>query len=213
VIDAIDEVNRGGVNELASLVRDAWANTPDWLRLVVTSLPEPELVSALAAFEPLHLDVEAGENRSDLEQFVRAELEHLAVRADTETVERLIERTGGVFLYAVLVLEDVAAGRTSLREMDRLPVGLGGYYRAAFERRFPDVNAYRARTRPILDCVSAARVPLPLALLAEALGETPAPAGRARISALDREPTSGRTRGRVGLSVPSFTAGMAHRRG
>ncbi len=48
-----------------------------------------------------------------------------------------------------------------------------GQYRKFFMRQMPDVDVYRREIRPMLECISAAREPLPLGMLAQATEARP----------------------------------------
>ncbi|NIA16273.1 MAG: TIR domain-containing protein, partial [Nitrospiraceae bacterium] len=52
VIDALDEATRDGRNEMAEFIAAHWDETPQWLRLVITSRKEVAVVSCLSAYRP-----------------------------------------------------------------------------------------------------------------------------------------------------------------
>ncbi|MBN2576955.1 MAG: TIR domain-containing protein, partial [Deltaproteobacteria bacterium] len=170
VIDAIDEATRGGRNEIAELVRDHWEEVPSWLRLVITSRPEVEVVATLGHLKPFVLDAQRRENLEDLRRYLDRELAERKLPRDARTIDTILAASEAVFLYVVVLLEEIDQGRMSLSRLDDLPVGLAGHYQRFFSRQYPDGGEYRAAIAPLLECICAAREPLPLDVLARAAG-------------------------------------------
>jgi tetratricopeptide (TPR) repeat protein len=168
VVDALDEAKRDGRNQLAALLASEFPNTPSWLRLVVTSRPSADVMLALQEFEPVSLDASSEENRQDLQDYLVAGLRHLPGEqaASPESVDRIIDRSEGLFLYVHWVLRDLQLGHLSLDRPAEFPQGLGGVYAQYFERQFPDLPRYKETLRPVLETVVAAQEPLGLDRLA-----------------------------------------------
>lgn len=170
IIDGLDEATSNGRNALASLIRDHWSDTPPWLRLLVTSRPEAETVASLAAFAPYTLDVQAEENLSDIGAFLEREMTSRGIDPGRALVEAVVSRSQGVFLYATVILDELAAGTLSAEDLDAFPAGLSSYYQRFFGRKLSDLEAYRASLRPVLETICAQRGPLPLHVLSRATG-------------------------------------------
>jgi WD40 repeat protein len=174
IIDALDEATRvdsGGrlQNAIAQLVHEQWQHVPAWLRLFITSRPESELLDELHHLNPLVIDAQRPENLADIRAFLATELPRRKdVPHDEQTIAAIIERSEGVFLYATELLNEIDAGRETLTRLDELPEGMKGHYRKFFMRQMPDLAVYRREIRPMLECISASREPLPLAMLAQA---------------------------------------------
>jgi WD40 repeat protein len=80
------------------------------------------------------------------------------------------DQSGGKFLYAVRVLNDLESGVLSPRQISALPPGMDGFYLEAFGRRFPDSQAYEA-VRALLGILAVEREPVSRDDLASALGK------------------------------------------
>jgi tetratricopeptide (TPR) repeat protein len=167
VIDALDEASRDTVNELAEILGEAWIALPGWLRLVVTCRPEMDVSAYLNNLRPFIIDAGSRENLGDIRSFLRRELS--PDEASDEVVNRLVEKSEGMFLYATLVLEEVRARRLSLDRIADFPEGLTGYYKNWFARKFP-VVLYQNQMHTLVSVVIAQRAPLPISVLADALG-------------------------------------------
>jgi hypothetical protein len=170
LIDGLDEATRDGRNELASIIGTEWGKTPPWLRLVVTSRPHEEAINfPLQALDPWTLSADRPENLDDIRSYLRHELPPLSGNGEppSDTIERIVAKSEGLFLYVHWIRQELEEGRLSVRDLDRFPQGLGGIYATFFERYFPDVQKYATTHRPVLEAVCAAHEPLRLAYLAD----------------------------------------------
>jgi len=172
VVDGLDEATREGQNPLAALLASELPNTPTWLRLVVTSGPDPAVIFALQEFKPFPLDAGSEENRQDLRDYLVNELGRLFGEAavSPENVSGILDRSEGLFLYVHWVLRDLSLGRLSLDRPTEFPEGLAGIYAQYFDRQFPDRIRYREKVRPVLETMAAAQEPLRLDQLAAVHG-------------------------------------------
>jgi len=172
LIDALDEATQDGQNELAAFIASEFGKTPAWLRLIITSRPDPEVVHPLQAFTPYVLDASAPENEGDIREYLARELALYAPDGvvPQATIDNIVARSEGVFLYAEWIRQELALGRLSLERPGRFPQGLGGVYAQFFERQFPDVGAYERDIRPACEALSAAQEPMLLGMLAGMFG-------------------------------------------
>jgi len=172
LIDALDEATRNGRNELASLIGGEFDRLPSWLRLIVTSRPyEQEINSELQALDPWKLDAGREENLRDIRTYLHRELRTFignGVPSD-EVVDRIVDKSEGLFLYVTLVRDELEKGRLSLERLEEFPRGLGAVYLQWFHRYFPDIATYEADCRPALEAICAAREPLPRKYLEEVM--------------------------------------------
>jgi tetratricopeptide (TPR) repeat protein len=160
VIDGLDEAGRNdGRNALAALLqKHAWS-LPPWLGIVITSRPEPYLVQLLNQFEATEFDGQTPQNLQDLRDYIDARLPAgLAEPERGRTVAQVIDKSGGTFLYLRLVEQDRALDFSRPAE---LPDKLDGYLKAAFNRYYPDIDAYVQWAEPFLRLLTAAPGPLP----------------------------------------------------
>ena len=171
LIDGLDEASEGGRNELARFISSEWRNTPDWLRLIVTSRPEPEVTHPLQGLDAYVLDASEPRNEEDIRRFLRRELAPFAEteEAINEATEAILDRSEGLFLYVEWVRQELAAGRLSMDKLDEFTQGLGGVYAEFFARQFPDERAFAAQIRPALEIIAAARGPLSLSEISDML--------------------------------------------
>jgi hypothetical protein len=179
LVDGLDETisgpsshASGNGSSIVALLASGTGRLPPWLRVLATSRRRQEVRQPLdSTYACDLLDAEEARNLSDIHDYVlgRCTVEPLAGRlaqADTspeQLAERLadFEQSGGKFLYAVRVLNDLASPNGALRpdRLDDLPRGMEGFYLDAFRHRFPAGEDFEPM-RALLGVLCAQREPL-----------------------------------------------------
>jgi WD40 repeat protein len=173
LLDALDEAERDGKNEMADIIRYQWEKTPQWLKLIVFSRPEAALqnLENLAHLHPTELDAHSDDNLQDIQNFLKSELRKRKIPYTKEQIQKIADNSEGIFLYVTEVLNRLDDHDVSLSEVMQWPKGMYGLYQSSFTRIFPSIEEYQAYTRPILDCICAARGSLPFGLLTTAVND------------------------------------------
>jgi hypothetical protein len=147
LVDAVDECERAGRNDLLALIRNNFGQMPDWVRLVVTSRPSSgasttgDIERELARFDPVVLLPSAADNLADVRAYARVLLQEFEL-GDAELkqhMELLAEKSSGVFLYLHYMRERLARlaplGSDGLRgALEEMPRGIESVYRDEFAR-------------------------------------------------------------------------------
>jgi hypothetical protein len=172
VIDALDEATFEGRNTIAEVVASEFANVPSWLRLVVTSRPDPDVAFHLQAHDPYVLDAGSAENAADLRRYLDERLRSLTAppEAVDAAIAHISAQSEGNFLYAKWVADDLHSNRINLSQIGYLSKGLSGVYAAFLSRQFPEARRYDEQCRPALELIVAARRPLRPNLIGSAVG-------------------------------------------
>ncbi|MBM3298437.1 MAG: toll/interleukin-1 receptor domain-containing protein [Deltaproteobacteria bacterium] len=159
LIDALDEATKSGRNELAEFLHREFAKTPEWMRLIITSRPEPEILSLLQNLDPELIAGDSDENLADIRQFLERELKPFAPDGvvSPATLDKIVSRSQGIFLYAECVRQALERGDLSLDRVEDFPRGLKDYFRQFFKRRFPYTHVYKSVHRPLIAVIIAAR--------------------------------------------------------
>ena len=167
VIDALDEAGESGRNPLVEMLAKNANHLPKWLGIVVTSRPEFDVKTPFQALNPFPLDTKSESNRADIRDYLFSKLAlQLKNRPDAEKlIEKILEKSEGIFLYVERFCDDVLQKHISLDHPDQFPQGLGGIFAQYFKRRFPDIEKFRKNIRPILRAILATREPLPIEIL------------------------------------------------
>ncbi|MBK6973769.1 MAG: hypothetical protein IPH26_12765 [Sterolibacteriaceae bacterium] len=185
VIDALDEaleLDAAAARRHGSIIRllaNKAGRLPDWLRLLVTSRNNPDVIRPLSTFGLKEIDAENIANQADLRDYalLRCLREPLAARlcetnrSAEEIADLLRDKSLGKFLYTIRALDDLENGNISPDDLAGLPPGMDGFYLDAFERRFARAGRNYDEARDLLGVLALAKEPLPLATLAEILGQ------------------------------------------
>jgi WD40 repeat protein len=178
VVDALDEAlehrpsnDKAPLVTIVSLLGQRAQRFPRWLRLLATARPLPAVQQPLRQALSLHsLNAEEARNLADIEAYAEARCQRPPLAAllaaaglgAAEVATRLRTLSGGKFLYAAFVLNELASGALPLsdrRDLEALPSGMDDFYLQAFERRFPSEQAYD-EVRDLLALHSVQRDPL-----------------------------------------------------
>jgi WD40 repeat protein len=161
VVDALDEAlehrpsnDKAARVTIVSLLGQRAQRFPRWLRLLATARPLPAVQQPLRQAFSLHsLNAEEARNLADIEAYAKARCQQPPLATllaavglgAAEVATRLRTLSGGKFLYAAFVLNDLASSALPLSErgdLEALPAGMDDFYLQAFERRFPTEQAY-----------------------------------------------------------------------
>ncbi|HTY92070.1 MAG TPA: TIR domain-containing protein [Methanocella sp.] len=166
LIDALDEATVDGKNEFANMIATAFERTPGWLRLIVTSRPNPEVMAPLQTYKPFIIDISNPLNNEDIKAYLIRELGQANNTIRLQDVEAIVEKSSGLFLYAEWIAAEIGRGHLSLDRPEEFPHNLGGIYLKLFERQIPDMQEWENTIAPALDVISAALEPLSIDVLA-----------------------------------------------
>jgi WD40 repeat protein len=178
VVDALDEAlehrpsnDKAPHITIVSLLGQRAQRFPRWLRLLATARPLPAVQQPLRQAFSLHsLNAEEARNLADIETYAETRCQRPPLAAllaaaglgAAVVATRLRTLSGGKFLYAAFVLNELASGALPLsdrRDLEALPSGMDDFYLQAFERRFPTDQAYD-EVRELLALHSVQRDPL-----------------------------------------------------
>ena len=179
IIDGLDEATVDGKNPIVELLATEISKLPQWIGVVLTGRPDPELTQRLARYQPLVLRYDDPQNIADLKVYVDVWLDQ-EVKAGKITPtqanaasEALLARSQGAFLYLTQARIAVAENMLDLTQPSQFPSGLTEIYQRFFERRFPDAwrdeGRYKSKVRQLLELVLASPEPLPLSIAKEIL--------------------------------------------
>ncbi|MFF5320860.1 hypothetical protein ACFY3R_25140, partial [Micromonospora chalcea] len=177
LIDGLDEAPAPSAGEVAfGLPR----TLPPGVVVVATTRPGHPLPAG-ASVE--RIDVTGQANLDDLREHItfRARSDRaLATRlaADNVAAEAftrgLLAAAGGVWIYALSVIDQVRDGGLPVDRLDALPAGLAGYYSENLRRiRGRDPDQWDAVVQPVLGTLAAATEPLTSVTLADWAGNLP----------------------------------------
>ena len=178
IVDGLDEATVGGRNEIIDLLATEIGKLPRWAGVVLTGRPDPELAK-LARYKPVVISEDDPRNIEDLKGYVdnwldtEVKANRLVASQKAVTMQALLQKCEGTFLYLRQARDGVAEGSFDLANPLDFPSGLTGLYLQFFERRFPDAmapaSAYKTVVRPFLALLLSSGEPLPESIAQEVL--------------------------------------------
>lgn len=161
LIDGLDEATINHRNQLASFISTEFEKLPDWLGIIITSRPESEITTRLQQFLPYQIDPQSDKNIHDVETYIDLRLQSIShLDSFPKIKSTLIEKTEGIFLIIRYICEELSQSDSITTQIASLPKGLSAIYFHFFDIKFPNLNEYRQKVRPILRLLISAFEPL-----------------------------------------------------
>lgn len=169
VVDALDEMK---TDEFARFISEYVPYLRQYVRFLITSRKEPDIVERFSGYQSIDLDEVKEENERDLLSYYESRLgEALPHNEEKDRfIQKLIESSGSVFAYAECVcaniLKDAAVGGFNMKDYP-LPQGIEALFAATLDRKFNSEGApytladYRKNWRKPLGMVLASPEPIP----------------------------------------------------
>ena len=177
ILDALDEANdRNGSNPFVSTLVRNLDQLPSWLKVVVTTRPDCNILKLL---EPYHLERFDSENisggqRTDMLEYLCYELKTLVPHVETSGVkavaaalsqtgftgkvlDQLIDKSQNMFLYLRIVCRDIVTRGLTAQDIQELPSGIESIFARYFNRQYrgEQLAFFREKLRPLLEIGSA----------------------------------------------------------
>lgn len=178
VIDGLDESEHQGRNELLDVIANQFCKLPLWIRFLVTTRPERNIVESLRHLQPLQLESNAEKNLDDIEFLFRKQLQYVVNGDVTDAfIKKLVAKSKGLMLYAYFLVDFIQKNALLLQQRDlhdNLPLSISSVYHCYFKRLevelYKEVCIKEETFLTFLCAVTASREPLPLAFVSKVLG-------------------------------------------
>ena len=182
VLDALDESEYQGRNDLLDLIAKHFKKLPHWLRFLVTTRPEINISDSLKDLKPLLLEPDDEENLRDIALYFERNLSGLFEALNREMISKdLVEKSEGVFLCAQFLVDFIKTNCSTLtlEELEKtLPSGISSVYECyiqRLEKDFRKMDITRDQLLILLCAVVASREPLPLGVVSKLLFSNSSP--------------------------------------
>ena len=174
VVDAVDECEHQGRNELFDMIRTQFHKLPSWIKFVITGRTEQAMIDKLAHFNPFVLHPSDEKNEKDIELFFEDSLRRLLPNTSIEqNVSRFVSQAEGLMLYAHFVIKHIEDHKSTLTPSnlsDVFPRGITSVYEQYIDRLQKDLGVGKERFFDFLSSLAAARSPLPATMGSRILG-------------------------------------------
>ncbi|CAB4021503.1 E3 ubiquitin- ligase DZIP3, partial [Paramuricea clavata] len=171
VLDAVDESEYHGRHQLANLISNYLHTLPSYIRFLITTRPEKNLIDKFKQLNPLYIEGNDERNLFDLKLVLQERISEASART-ADLIDNLAEKSDGLMLYAFF-LSEIYNDESSMFSIDSLPQGIGEYYERYFRRLERELGLLKISEDKFLSFLSAlavAKEPLPEAFLVTLLG-------------------------------------------
>ena len=173
VIDALDESEHRGRNELLDVIANHFCKLPLWIRFLMTTRPEVNIVKGLRSLQPLQLESNDESNKGDIRLFFEKRLSQLMPSEDPDVIlNKMVEKSEGVILYAYFLVDFIEKNIPLLTQTcldSSLPLGISSVYQSYFKRLekefHQELDLNGEKFLSFLSVVMAAKEPLPLSFI------------------------------------------------
>ena len=179
VLDAVDESEYKGRYELAELISNRFHELPSYLRFLITTRPEKNLIFAFRRLNPLSMQANDKENLNDIKLVLLDKISSSS-HSTPDFIDSLAQKCDGSMLHA-FVLTEMYKENISIDTMESLPGNVEEYYAGCFKRLEREllqlVGISGDRFLSFLSALAVAEEPLPEGFLGTLFGfENPADA-------------------------------------
>ena len=177
VIDALDESEYQGRNELLEVIRNYFNKLPIWIRFLVTTRPEINIWDSLKGLRPLLLEPNDEENIKDIRHLFERNLRPMFQVNNHESIlTELVQKSEGVILWAQLLVDFIKESFSFLKREhldSTIPLGISSVYQSYFKRLetelCKELNMSEDMFLSLLSVIVASREPLPLGFVSNFL--------------------------------------------
>ena len=171
VLDALDECVKNEREELVHLISNHLHKLPSYIRFVITTRPEKNLIDRLEKLNPLYIRSDDPRNLHDLKMGLEERILQ-ASPSKAELIDRLAEKSDGLMLYSFF-LSEIYNEDPSTFSVDNLPNGIGEHYEGYFRRLESELGLLEISDDKFIALLSALAVsgePLPDSFVQSLLG-------------------------------------------
>ena len=172
VLDAVDESEYRGRDELAELISNRFHELPSYLRFVITTRPEKNLIFAFRRLNPLSMQANDKENLNDIKLVLQDKIPS-SNQSAPDFIDSLAQKCDGSMLHA-FVLTEMYKENISIHTMESLPGNVEEYYAGCFKRLEREllqlVGISGDRFLPFLSALAVAKEPFPVGFLGTLFG-------------------------------------------
>ena len=172
VLDALDESEYKGRDELAELISDRFHELPSYFRFLITTRPEKNLIFAFRRLNPLSMQANDKENLNDIKLVLQDKIPSSS-HSTPDFIDSLAQKCDGSMLHA-FVLTEMYKENISIHTMENLPGNVERYYAGCFKRLEREllqlVGISGDRFLSFLSALAVAKEPLPEGFLGTLFG-------------------------------------------
>ena len=172
IIDALDETEYESREDFLDLIMHCFPLLPKWLVFFITSRPEDSVRSRLQKYNPC-VKICAGnsdqdnfyqQHEQDIQTFLKNKIDFSRLSI---TVEDILKKCDGLFLYAHYIVEELRRAADSGKELNQLSDLFPGDMNSFFLQNFKRVHDQVGQDifKKLFGCAIVSPAPLPLSII------------------------------------------------
>ena len=178
IVDALDESEYQGRNELLDVIAKCFNKLPLWIRFLVTTRPEINICDSLKGLQPLLLEPSDEENLKDIRFLFEKRLSCMLQSENHEVIfQELVQKSEGLILWAHLLTDFITENNLSFLTLEELnstvPSGISSIFQSYFTRLESELCKEMKTTEDqfldFLSAITSAREPLPVGFVSKLL--------------------------------------------
>ena len=164
LIDGLDECGTPEHNTLANILGKYVKLLPKWIRFLIFSRKIASVLAPLQDFFTIELNAYDSKNLEDITCGFQNYLKDNQISCGNyETLLQVfLKKSGGIFLYANLLMDGIKKKLITVDDIERFPEGLAAILHEWFSWVFPDIREYREIYRAVLGAIYASPEPMPI---------------------------------------------------
>lgn len=166
VLDALDEIPPEQSKGIYSFINQCVSELPKWIRWIITSRPEMEVLKSMARFEPFVLEMNKKEIMHDIEIYIKK----IIPDVDSETLRLMLQKSEGSFMYVRELLSSLDLECDLNKQIRNMPKGMIAIYINNFRRIFDQENCcFDGLYREVLSVITVTFEPISINYLMDLL--------------------------------------------
>lgn len=164
IIDGLDECGDKDQNVFAEILVALSERLPIWLKVLAFSRKEQNVIAPAAGVAQIDLQSYDENNILDIKTYLRENLSQFISenKCSEQQLNDLAMYSGGIFLYASMIVDGILKGKMSINNVSEYPKGLSGAFTNWFRWFFPSMSEYNDYYRLPLAVLLATPDPLPI---------------------------------------------------
>lgn len=170
IVDGLDEAEENGQNVLAEVFSYCVNQLPTWLKFIFTSRPENNVRVHFNSHQSIDIVEDMPRDNNDMLQYLMHALKTQLYNVPNklEVLHHICNLSENVFLYAVLLVEEIHAGTIKIHDVNSFPRGLNAFYLHSMKRIFKKHDEFKT-TRSFFELLSASDA-IPESIIADICG-------------------------------------------
>lgn len=177
VVDALDEMDHAALQPFLKILDDLGNVRPKELKAIITSRPIVSIQQSMRGIKLLDIRLEKSLIGPDISAYIQHKLAESQLSSESHpgVMESILQKSGGLFLYAKLAIEailEVKSEPDALKTLEKLPTDLSAVYKELLNEHLERTGHSAELQMLVLQLVTHATRPLRLLEISDCIKVT-----------------------------------------